>query len=172
MRSTLMLLAAGLMFVGPAPAAAQPAPEIQRPPATPQAVGIAHTLRAIPEACVRFEGAFTGDAAQPYRLETVATSPQCQPRARLVDFAQAQPAEADGWKFNDLVRVPSADCPSQAAVLRVWRKPGTAKAPALDGQGRSRIYLEEARRQAQAGELPASLPLFTADLQLEGPACR
>lgn len=172
MRPMPALLATGLVLAWMQPAAAQPAPEIQRQPAAAQAAGVVHTLRAIPEACVRFEGSFTGQAAEPYRWAAVPTSPQCQPRARLVDYAEARPAEADGWKFNDLIRVPSADCPAQVAVLRVWRKPGEVATPALDGQGRSRIYLEEARRQAQSGAQPAGLPLYAADLQVEGAACR
>jgi hypothetical protein len=46
--------------------AADPTPEIHRDPATPQPVGVLHTLRQIPEACARIQGQFTGDAANPY----------------------------------------------------------------------------------------------------------
>src|SRR3546814_1290887 len=49
----LLLLAALPAF------AADPVPEITRPAATPQANGVVHTLRQIPEACARIEGAFT-----------------------------------------------------------------------------------------------------------------
>ena len=81
--------------------AAEPQPEIKRPgAATAQAVGAVHTIRQIPEACARFEGMFTGDAAQPYRFSVVRTSAQCQPRARLLDAAKAKPDTASGWLLN------------------------------------------------------------------------
>ncbi|MEE7565553.1 hypothetical protein HH297_02875, partial [Xanthomonas sp. Kuri4-3] len=72
--------------------------------------------------------------------------------------------------FNELIRVPSAACPSQQAVVRVWRKPAGDK-PALDGQGQSRIYLEEAKQQAAAGKI-AQVPMYAAQMQVEGKACR
>jgi hypothetical protein len=149
--------------------AAEPAPELQRQAGAPQATGAAHTLRQIPEACARLEGMFTGDAAQPYSFAVVRSSPTCQPRARFVDYAKAQPSVAAGWIFNDMIRVPSAACPSQQAVVRVWRKPVTGK-PQLDGQGQSRIYLEEAKQQAAAGKI-AQIPMFAAQMTLEGKAC-
>lgn len=152
--------------------AADPAPEIQRPAATPQAVGAVHSLRQIPEACARLEGAFTGDAAQPYRYAPVRTSSQCQPRARFVDFDKAKPSIAAGWKLNDVIRVPNAACPSQQAVVRVWRKPGSAAPPPLDGQGQSRIYLQDAKQQAGTAAQAPSLTLFAAKLEVEGKACR
>ncbi len=145
-------------------------PELQRPTGAAQAVGAAHTLRQIPEACARLEGLFTGDAAQPYQFSAVRSSPQCQPRARFVDFDKAQPSAAAGWKLNDVIRVPSSACPSQQAVIRVWRLPANSKQE-LDGQGQSRIYLEEAKKQAAAGTI-APIPVFTAQFQLEGKACR
>jgi hypothetical protein len=152
--------------------AADSTPELQRPVGTPQAVGVAHTLRQIPEACARLEGVFTGDAAQPYTFTTVRSSPTCQPRARFVDFDQAAPSEASGWKLNDVIRVPSAQCPSQQAVVRVWRKPAD-NTPQLDGQGQSRIYLEEAKQQAAAGKIARiPIPLFAAQMKVEGKACR
>ena len=70
--------------------AADPVPEIVRPPATPQAPGVLHTLRQIPEACARIQGRFTGNPADPYAFELVKTSPNCAPRARLVDAAKAR----------------------------------------------------------------------------------
>jgi hypothetical protein len=168
------LLAMTLVLTGTLHAAATgPKPEIQRPSAlaSPQAVGAVHTVRQIPEACARIEGAFTGQAAEPYRFALVRTSPQCQPRARVVDFAKAQPSEATGWKFNDLVRIPSAACPSQQAVVRVWRKP-VDNLPAKDGQGQARVYLEEAKQQAAAGKLAqAKIPLYAAQMTVEGKAC-
>ena len=173
MRQTVArpLLAACLAIMAPA-WAADPKPEIERPAAAPQAVGAVHTLRQIPEACARLEGAFTGDAAQPYRYAPVRTSPQCQPRARFVDFDKTKPSAATGWKLNDVIRVPNAACPSQQAVVRVWRKPGSATPPALDGQGQSRIYLQDAKQQAGAAAQAPSLTLFAAKLDVEGNACR
>ncbi|TGV51924.1 hypothetical protein EN803_40315, partial [Mesorhizobium sp. M2D.F.Ca.ET.160.01.1.1] len=98
-------------------------PELQRAVGAPQAVGAVHTLRQIAEACARLEGAFTGDAAAPYRFSAVRTSEQCQPRARFVDYIKAQPSADKGWKLNDVIRVPNAACPAQQAVVRVWRLP-------------------------------------------------
>lgn len=164
------VLLAALLLSAPA-FAADPAPEIKRDPAKPQAVGVAHTLRQIPEACARLEGVFTGQAAEPYKFAVVRTSANCQPRARFVDAAKAKPSEASGWKFNDLIRVPEATCASQQAVVRVWRKPANATPPKLDGQGQSRIYLEESRKQAAAGKI-AAVPMFAASMTVEGNACR
>lgn len=149
--------------------AADPKPEIARGAVTPQAVGTVHTLRQIPEACARIEGAFTGEAAEPYRFAVVRTSENCQPRARFVDAAKARPSEAGGWKFNDLIRVPNAGCPQQAAVVRVWRKP-VDQAQKLDGQGQSRIYLEESKQAAAAGKI-AAIPMYAAEMGVEGEAC-
>lgn len=161
----------GLLALLSLPAwAAEPTPELQRPVGTAQATGAVHTLRQIPEACARLEGVFTGEAAQPYKFAVVRTSETCQPRARFVDFDKARHSEGDGWKFNDLIRVPSAACPSQQAVVRVWRKPAAA-APQLDGQGQSRIYLEEAKKQAAAGKT-AQIPMYAAQMTVEGKACR
>lgn len=154
-------------------ATTEPQPEVKRSSAVapPQAIGAVHTVRQIPEACARIEGAFTGQAAEPYRFALVRTSPQCQPRARMVDFAKAQPSEATGWKFNDLVRIPSAACPSQQAVVRVWRKP-VDNTVAKDGQGQARVYLEEAKQQAAAGKIAqAKIPLYAAEMTVEGKAC-
>jgi len=144
-------------------------PELQRAAGTPQAVGAAHTLRQIPEACARLEGVFTDQAAEPYRFSAVRTSEQCQPRARFVDYAKAQPSADKGWKLNDVIRVPNAACPAQQAVVRVWRLP-VNNTQALDGQGQSRIYLEEAKKQAAAGKIP-QVTMFAAQLQVEGKAC-
>lgn len=149
--------------------AADPVPEITRPVGTPQANGVVHTLRQIPEACARIEGAFSGQAAEPYKFAVVRTSPNCQPRARFVDAAKAKPSAAAGWKFNDLIRVPSAACPSQQAVVRVWRKP-VDQAQELDGQGQSRIYLEDAKKAAAQGRI-AAIPMFAAAMSVEGEAC-
>ena len=166
MRLAFFLLAA----VAWTAVAADPKPEITRDAVKPQAVGVAHTLRTIPEACARIEGVFTGEAAQPYKFVVVRTSPNCQPRARFVDAAKARPSEQSGWKFNDLIRVPNASCGTQLAVVRVWRKPADAAPPKLDGQGKSRIYLEEQRKNAAANKL-AAIPMFAAEMSVEGLPC-
>lgn len=150
--------------------AAAAKPEITREPGEPQQPGVVHTVRTIPEACSRLEGMFTGDAAQPYRFATVKSSPNCQARARFVDFTKAQPSEAKGWKFNDEIRVPSAACPSQLAVVRVWRKPGAAAPPELDTQGRSRIYLQDASAKAKQRSAP-QVPVYAAEMTMEGRGC-
>lgn len=163
------MLACALVAALPA-LAADPVPEIHRDPATPQAPGVLHTLRQIPEACARVQGRFTGDPADPYKFELVRTSPNCSPRAKLVDAAKAKPSEAGGWKFNDLVRVPSTQCATRFAVVRVWRKPVEVAPPALDAQGKSRLYLEEQRRRAAAGQL-AAVPEYAVSTAVEGTPC-
>lgn len=150
--------------------ATDPGPEIRRAAASAQAVGAVHTLRTIPEACARLEGVFTGQAAQPYRFAVVRTSPGCQPRARFVDAAKAAPSTKAGWLLNDVIRVPSATCAGQAAVVQVWRKPGAATPPALDAQGRARLYLSDAKQAAEAGKV-AAVPMFAARMTLEGKPC-
>lgn len=148
--------------------AANPAPEIQRPVGKAQAAGSVHTLRTIPEACARLEGRFTGQAATPYALQPVRTSANCQPRAQLVDPAKARPSQATGWILNDVIRVPSAACSGQVAQVLVWRKPAAkATPPRLDAQGKSRVYLQDAKERARAGQLNA-VPQFAAVLQVDG----
>jgi hypothetical protein len=169
MRCQWVLMMSLLVVVLPG-FAAEPVPELQRPTGSAQAVGVVHTLRQIPEACVRMEGAFTGEAAAPYRFALLRSSPTCQPRARFVDFAKAHPSEAGGWKLNDIIRVPSAACASQQAVVRVWRKPVQLDTQ-RDGQGQSRIYLDDAKQQAAAGKV-SSIPMYTAQMTLEGHGCR
>lgn len=171
MRIAVVLLAAALSLPALAVASgSDPVPEIQRPAAQPQALGAVHTLRQIPEACARLEGQFTGQAAQPYKFAVVRTSPNCQPRARFVDAAKAQPSLAAGWKFNDLIRVPNAACPSQQAVVRVWRKPADVAPPKLDGQGQARLYLADEKAKAAANQL-AAVPMFAAAMTVEGKGC-
>lgn len=161
----LLLLAVSLPAL-----AAETTPEIQRPPATPQPVGTVHTVRGIPEACTRLEGMFTGDAAQPYRFDAVRTSANCQARAHFVDAQTAKPAKSKGWILNDVIRVPSAACPAQQAVVRVWRHPAEVVPPKLDAQGRARIYLQESIDKAKAKKL-APIPLYAATMAVEGHAC-
>lgn len=170
MRSIPFLLAASVLAASLPLSAAEPSPEIQRDTGTPQAVGVVHTLRSIPEACARLEGVFTGEVAQPYKYSVVRTHPQCRARAQFVDFAKAQPSQASGWKFNDAIRVPSAACPSQQAVVRVWRKPED-NAPELDAQGKARIYLQDAKQDAAAGKKLPALTMYAAEMKVEGKAC-
>lgn len=164
-----LALAAVLGALLAAPAAAQK-PEIERAVGTPQAVGAAHSLRTLIEACARLEGKFTGDAARPYEFTAVRTHANCQPRAQLVDAAKARPAAEAGWKINDVIRVPNAACPSQMAVVTVWRKPSGIKPPELDAQGRARIYLAESMADARAGKL-AQVTQYAAAMTLEGEGC-
>jgi len=165
-----MILAA-LLTATTAAHAADPAPEIRRAVASPQATGVVHTLRTIPEACARLEGQFTGNAATPYKFAAVRTSERCAPRAKLVDAATAKASVANGWLLNDLIRVPDAGCPSRQAVVRVWRKDIKPLPPKLDAQGRSRIYLKDSMDAARAGELKP-IPVFAAVMTLEGLACK
>ncbi len=150
--------------------AANAKPEIERPAASAQANAAVHTVRQIPEACTRIEGRFTGDAAAPYDMQLVRTSAQCQPRAMFLEFAKVSPSEANGWKLNEVVRIPSAACNTQQALIEVWRKPAGQQV-ALDGQGQNRVYLEDAKAQAAAGRL-AALPTYSVHLQMEGKPCR
>lgn len=168
--SRFLLLCAGLLVTASA-SAADTKPEIQRALGTAQAVGVAHTLRSIPEACARLEGQFTGNTAKPYMFKAVTTGPRCQARARLVDAVGAKAAVANGWVLNDVIRVPSIACPSQQAVVRVWRKSGKVAPPKLDAQGRSRIYLKDGLEAARDGEL-AAIPVYAAAMTLEGLACK
>jgi len=169
LRSHMFL--AALLVASTATHAADPVPEIRRGAASPQAVGVVHTLRTIPEACARLEGQFTGNAATPYKFAAVRTSERCAPRAKLVDAATAKASVANGWLLNDLIRVPDAGCPSRQAVVRVWRKDIKPLPPKLDAQGRSRIYLKDSMDAARAGELKP-IPVFAAVMALEGLACK
>lgn len=173
--SRSILFCAGLLvataLVAPAASASDPKPEIQRKPASPQAVGARHTLRTIPEACARLEGRFTGNKAKPYVFTAVPTSTRCQARARLTDAATVKASVANGWLLNDVIRVPSASCPSQQAVVRVWRQASTVAPPKLDAQGRSRIYLKDKLEAGRQDQL-AAVPVFAAAMTLEGAACK
>ena len=175
MRPILILLAAagivGLAGHAYPATAADPVPEIKRDAIQPQAIGVLHSLKTIPEACVRIQGQFTGDPAQPYKFEVLRTSTRCQPRARLVDAAKVDPSVATGWIFNDLIRVPSAACATQQAVVRVWRHPTDAAPPELDSQGHARIYLKDSIDKAKAGNL-APVPVYAASMSVEGAPCR
>lgn len=145
-------------------------PEIKRELGKPQAVGVLHTLRVFPEACTRIQGKFTGDAAKPYDFAVVQSSPRCQPRAKLVGADSVKPQGKPGWVYADEVRVPNAACPSQQAVVRVWRNNTQAAPPKLDAQGRSRLYLKESVDAARAGDL-AAIPTYAVEMGVAGKAC-
>ena len=169
LRSHMIL--ATLLVASTAAHAADPAPEIRRAAATPQALDVVHTLRTIPEACARLEGKFTRDAAAPYKVAAVRTSERCAPRAKFVDATTAKSSVANGWLLNDVIRVPDAASPSRQAVVRVWRKDIKAVPPKLDAQGRSRIYLKDSMDAARGGDLKP-IPVFAASMTMEGLACK
>lgn len=146
-------------------------PEIDRGPGAAQAAGVVHTLRTIPEACARLEGVFTGDPSEPYRFAPVLSRPGCQPRARFVDAAKANPSTTQGWLLNERLQVPSAECPTEFALIEVWGRPGSATAPALDAQGRARIYLDDEKQKASANR-PVVSPMFAATMKVQGRACK
>jgi hypothetical protein len=161
MRSAAILLALSAMTLALTPvvrAAEGAQPEIQREPASPQAVGQLHTLRNIPEACVRLQGQFTGDAAAPYSFEAV-RGDRCAQRAVFVAASSLKvaPTTASGWILNDRISVPRVDAPTCVAVIDIWRRDGNATPPKLDPQGRSRLYLDKPQQAVTA-------PLYTAVL--------
>ena len=164
-KQLLTTLAAAVLAV-PVPALAQQ-PEIERAAGTPQAVGAVHTLRTITEACTRLEGVFTADAEPPYAIRAVQSTPGCQPRARF--DREAEPEVGEGWILNDRITVPSAACAGHAAVVEVWRLPGTAAPPELDAQGKARIYFKEGQ-QAQRPDT-SRLQRYATTLRTEG-TCR
>lgn len=172
MRLAIPLFAAALSLSATLPSlASESTPEIARPVGAPQAIGAVHTLRGIPEACTRLEGAFTGDTAKPYMFHAVQTSANCQPRARFVEADTVKPTTKSGWVLNDVIRVPSAACPAQQAVVSVWRHPAdSAVPPKLDPQGKSRIYLAEGVAKARAHAL-SPIPLYAASMRVEGKSC-
>jgi hypothetical protein len=164
----LVVLAAALAVAMPL-RAATPTPEIQRPVGSAQAIGAVHTVRQIPEACVRLEGRFgENTAAMPYALRVVPLGGKCQPRARYLGADQVGPALAGGWILNDVIRVPQAGCAGREAVVQVWRKAGTGR-HAPDGQGQNRVYLEQGEQQAAAAA--SSLPQYSARLQQPASRC-
>lgn len=166
--SMRMQLALAIALASGAASAADPQPEVRRPAGTPQPPGVVHTLRTIPEACARLTGVFNESDAAPYSMSATRSSATCQPRARFVDAAKAKPSIASGWKLNDEIRVPNAACPSQVAVVRVWRKPVAVKTPQLDAQGRARMYLKDAK---EAAGTSAEVTAFAAAVSVEG-KCR
>lgn len=141
-------------------AALAAAPEITRPVAPPQAIGAAHALRNVPEACTRIEGVFTAEGYSPSLVPRVG----CRPRAPFEPGIGAQPPSGEGWILNDLLRVPRADRPACIATISVWRHPGALAPMQADGQQRVRLYLDAARAPA------AQQPRFAASLQVT-PEC-
>ena len=143
-------------------------PEIKRPVGKPQAIGALHTLRVIPEACIRIQGQFTGNATKPYDFAAVPTGARCQARAKLVDAASVKPQGKSGWIYVDEVRVPSAACPSQMAVVRMWRSAAKAAPPKLDAQGRSRLYVKDSM---EGKPNSANVPTYAVEMGVAGKAC-
>ena len=144
-------------------------PETKRPVGKPQATSVLHTLRVIPEACMSIQGKFTGNTTKPYDFSAVPTGTRCQPRAKLVDAASVKPQGKAGWIYADEVRVPSAACPSQHAVVRLWRSTAKAAPPKLDAQGRSRLYVKD----SMAGKPDtANVPTYAIEMGVAGKACK
>ena len=169
-----VLLALAVVGAAPAAVAADPAPEIQRPAYSPQAPGVVHTVRVIPEACMLIEGHFTGQAGTPYALAARPSRARCMARARLVDAASVRPAPsaARGWVFNDLIPIPNAGCPGQQAVVRIWREGRLTAVPTRDAQGRVRVYLKDAMEPASAQAHRDAMPRYVAELEVQGQACQ
>lgn len=149
-------------------------PEIQRQTGTPQADGIAHTLRTIPEACGRIEGVFTGTAAKPYAIKAVKTNPACQPRARLVDAGKVGAKDgAKGWALNDVIKVPSKSCPAQMAIVTVYRQIVNNETYKLDAQGRARVYIkDDAQKAYTAKDAKRTIPTYAVATAVEGKSCK
>ncbi len=99
-------------------------------------------------------------------MEAVRSQAGCRPRALFgMATSSAGPSE-NGWLLHDVIRIPNASCPSQLAVLRIWRHPGNIQTPKVDVYGRSRIYLQDAMQD------PAqNVPRYAAHMQVEG-ECR
>ncbi|ADV28466.1 hypothetical protein Psesu_2637 [Pseudoxanthomonas suwonensis 11-1] len=164
----LVLLATAAAVV--MPLRAQPQAEAPAPrTGAPQQPGAVHTVRQIPEACVRLEGRYAEPgAADAYDLQVVPLGGACQARARFVESAQARPSAASGWTLSDVIRIPEARCAGREAEVQVWRKGGNAPG-ARDGQGQARVYLEQGREQAVSAA--SALPQFTAVLKAPSGRC-
>ena len=131
-----------------------------------QADGAAHTLRQIPEACIRVEGRYTGQVGEPYELTVVPLGGTCQPRARFAgQQSVAELSALPGWQVQQRIVVPSARCPDQRMTFTVWHRDG-AGLPAPDGQGQTRVHLRDAgSKQAQH---QAARPAYAISQVLEG----
>ena len=147
---TVPLILAALLAVSLQAAAAPSQPVTLT--GAPQADGAVHTLRQIPEACVRIEGRYTGQEGRPYALAVVPLGGTCQPRARFAGERPATELAAEaGWQATQRIAVPSAACPERIMTLTVWQREGAGLPPA-DGQGQTRVYLKDAARQATASQ--------------------
>ena len=165
------LLVAGASAQSAVAATTEPVPEIQRAAFPAQADGALTTLRIIPEACMRLEGRYTGDRGKPFSISAEPSSARCQPHARLVDGAGLRPSAQQGWRLNDVIRVPSARCPGQLAQIQVWRESRDSAVPTRDAQGRVRVYLHDAMSSAARAQAQP-LPRYVARLAMQGPDCR
>lgn len=144
-------------------------PEITRAVGTPQAVGKAHTLRTIPEACARITGQFTGNPDKPYAMNVNKTSPRCVARATLVSAGKVKADTDPRWVLNDQVKVPNAQCPSQMATLSVWRLNVKNEPYKLDAQGRARVYLKpEAQKAWTANDPKRTQPAYAIAVDVTG----
>lgn len=160
-----------LMAVQPVAAAAAGTQAANpRPAVQPQPDGGLHTLRQIPEACVRLQGQFTGLAQQPYALQVVPTSASCPRRAVFAGVSTQAPA-VPGWQPVEQLRVPSARCPGMVLVLQLWQLPGQVRRLPADAQGRERVYLEQVRA-TPAADSRALLPQWRASWQVQGQCAR
>lgn len=168
--SCLLLLVPSVLLAAATTPLASPTAAAGPRQATAQADGAEHTLRQIPEACTRVQGVFTGQPATPYRLQVRQTRPDCQPRARFVAAEVAKPEQAAGWVLEDRIVVPSAACPGLQVELQVYKR-GAGASLGRDGQGQGRVYLDQARQQAMAGQL-AVLPAWSARLLVHGACSR
>lgn len=163
--ATIATFAAATAFAG--------TPEIKREMGTPQADNAVHTLRTIPEACARIEGKFTGATDKPYAIAAVKTNPACQARARLVDAGKVGAKEGPGWILNDVIKVPSKACPSQTAVVSVYRQNIKQEAYKLDAQGRARVYVDkDAQKAYTAADKKRVIPTFAVATGVEGKSCK
>ena len=162
----LTLLMISTLLMAPA-LAAPPDTGRQRPPSRPQADGVWHTLRQIPEACARLQGRFTGQPELPYQLQAVAGSTHCRRRAVLLPLQQGAVDPGPSWVLDERIVVPSAACPGLAVELTLWRSNPVATSRPRDAQGRERIYLQQVREQSASPRL-AGLPQWRAHWQLQG----
>ncbi len=126
-----------------------PSPKSSRDTGKPQAVG-ERAYRARHPGGLRAAGGHVHRrCAQPYKFAAVRSSPNCQARARFVDFVKAT-AFGGGW-LEVQRRDPRTQCglSSLQAVVRVWRKPADVAPPNWMRRAVSRIYLQEAGEQAK-----------------------
>lgn len=142
------------------PASTTPTTPTSQAPTTeahPQALGLRHTIRQIPEACVRLEGVFTDSKTTPYNVDVVPISNRCQPRAQFVPYS-ARSCKSGQWKTQSQIHIPRADCSLCSATITVFTCPNSPP-HWQDGRGNIRIYLNPKDPQHQDN---IALPLFSA----------